>query len=332
MNKKIIVDIDGILTKETEGFGPNYYPKRTPNKYNIKTLHDYKRRGFIIHLYTARYQEDKKMTKDWLNMYDVPYDSITLGKPQGEIYIDDRATNQLDREILCFSGGVDSVIAWHYLDKPQCIYSLLNHRYQEKEFESIMRLKRVISNLSINFIEGPDMKDHEYGDLAYISHRNLQLALNASHYGNKIYICGISGDKVEDKTLEAFNVMTFVMNFIQKPTESKIKITSPFWQMTKTDIIKWFLDNYPQDYVYKVLKTSVSCYDSSILFSCGRCASCFRKWIALEAAGIKSYDWFTKDIRKWKGIKEYKDRIKKGHYNIKRSNETREVLEKYNLW
>ena len=332
MNREIVVDIDGILTKETEGFGPEFYPKRTPIKYNIDTLINYKERGFKIILYSARYEEDYRMTKTWLEKYNVPYDKLILGKPQGHQYIDDRATNQLDREILCFSGGVDSVIAWHYLDKPTALYSMLNHRYQEKEFECILRLKKVMKDLTVYFIDGPDMSKHEYGELAYISQRNLQLTLNASHYGNKIYVCGIKGDMVEDKTPEAFRVMSFAMNFIQKPTEPQIKIESPFWQMTKTDIIKWFLDNYPQDYVEKVLKTSVSCYDSRILLSCGECPSCFRKWIALESAGIKSFDWFTKDIRKWKGIEKYKDRIKKGYYDIKRSQETQEVLEKYNLW
>ena len=66
--------------------------------------------------------------------------------------------------------------------------------------------------------------------------------------------------------------------------------------------------------------------------SCGACSACFRKWIALEAAGIESWQWFTKDIREWKGIKEYITRIKKGEYDIQRSQETQAVLEKYGLW
>jgi len=332
VTKNICVDIDGIIAIETKGFGKDYYPKRTPNTYTIETLQDYYRRGFKIILYSARYQEDKKMTEVWLKKHNVPYDELILGKPQAEFYADDRATNQLDREILCLSGGLDSIIAWHYLDKPQCIQINFGHRYYVKEHQCANRLHDIIPDLSFYRVKGPNLKEFEMGDKAYISQRNFHIALLASHYGNKIYIGGIKGDKVEDKTPEAFKTMAYAMNFIKKPTELEIKIESPFWDMTKTDIIKWFLDNYPRDYVIKVLKTSVSCYDSNTMDSCGSCASCFRKWISLEASGIESWQWFNKDIRKWKGIKEYITRIKKGEYDMQRSQETQAVLENYNLW
>jgi len=339
MTKKIVVDIDGILCCETAGFGPEHYPKRTPNQYNIDTLRDYKRRGFEITLYSARYIEDFAMTEEWLDKHNVPYDSLLLGKPQGEKYYDDRAENQLDREVLLFSGGVDSLVAYHFLDKPKPIYVMMSHRYQKKEIESIKRLEKLIPSLHTEYVWGPLLGQFEVGNNAYIPQRNFHLALNASHYGNKIYIVGVKGDAVPDKTPESYKVMSFAMTFIQKPEELRISIDSPFWNMTKTDVIKWFLDNYPRDYVEEVLKTSVSCYDywkgegiaGDHWGQCGKCSACFRKWISLEAAGIKSWDWFTKDIRKWKGIKEYKQRIKKGEYDIQRSKETLEVLERYKI-
>ena len=330
--RTLVVDIDGIITIESEGFGKDYYPKRTPNDYNIETLKDYKKRGFKIILYSARYQEDYYMTEAWLLKHKVPFDKLVLGKPQGDEYIDDRATNQLDREVLCFSGGIDSLIALHYLEFPQPIYVMMGHRYQVKECECIGNLKKIIPKLKdIVYFDGPELGRFEVGDKAYIPQRNLHLALCASHFGNKIYIVGVKGDAVPDKTKNAYSVMAHAMNFIEKEDEHQYKIESPFWQMTKTDIIKWFLDNYPHDYVENVLKTSVSCY-SDKPGSCGACPSCFRKWIALESAGIKSYDWGEKDIRLWVGIKEYKDRINKGEYDIQRSNEMIEVLEKYKLW
>jgi len=341
MNKKICIDIDGICTLETHGFGKEYYPKRTPNTYTIETLQDYHRRGFKIILYTARYQEDREMTEAWLKKYNVHYDELILGKPQAEFYADDRAVNQLDREILCLSGGLDSIIAWHWLEKPQCIQIDFGHRYYIKEYQCVNRLHDIIPDLHYYRIKGPNLREFEIGDKAYISQRNFHIALLASHYGNKIYIGGIKGDKVEDKTPEAFKTMSYAMNFIKKPEEPEIKIESPFWNMTKTDIIKWFLANYPRDYVIKVLKTSVSCYDyckpgdkSAVAHwgQCGECSACFRKWIALEAAGIKSWEWFTKDIREWKGIKDYITRIKKGEYDMQRSQETKTILEKYGLW
>ena len=332
MSKTIVVDIDGILTKETYGFGEEYYPKRTPNKYTIQTLQEYSERGYTIVLFSARYPEDLDMTREWLNENNVPFDEIVLGKPQAEFYIDDKAINQLDREVICFSGGIDSLIAWHYLDKPKPIYIRMWHRYQNKEMYCIRKLEEKIPKLKVERVDGVNLGKYETGSKAYISQRNFHLALIASHYGNKIYIVGIKGDKVEDKTHEAFKTMAYAMNFIKKPTELEFKIESPFWQMTKTDIIKWFIDSYPMSYVIDVLKTSVSCYDANTMGSCGACPSCFRKWIALEAAGLKSYRWFRKDIRRWKGIESYKQKVKEGQYDIKRSQDIEEVLSKYSLW
>lgn len=332
MKKTKVIDIDGILTKEIEGYSPDHYKNRTPIQRSINILKDYKNRGFNIVLHTARFPEDKQLTEDWLKKHDVPYDELILGKPQANTYYDDKAVNQLNQEVLCFSGGVDSLIAWHYLDKPKPIYVLTNHRYQRKEVHCIEELQRLIPDLNVTYTSGPNLHDFEVGDKAYIPQRNFHLALTASHYGNLIYIVGIKGDSVPDKNQYAYKNMSFAMNFIKKPSDPIYTIDSPFWSQSKTDIIKWFKSNYDYDYVIQTLKTSVSCYDKSTLNSCGRCPSCFRKWIGLESAGIKSYNWFEHDIREWTGISDYTKKMKAGEYDPQRTTETKAVLERYNLW
>jgi len=327
-----VVDIDGIITKETQGFGDSYYSSRTPNSYNIDTLFDLKQRGYTIVLHSARYEEDREVTEAWLKKNNVPYDELILGKPQAELYVDDKACHQLDREVLLLSGGVDSIIGLHYLNFPQAIYIDLSHKYAYKEIHCLYELCRVIPNMKLKFIEGPSLHEFEVGDKAYIPNRNLLLATLASYYGNKIYMCGVKGDHVEDKTPEAFDVMSHAMNFIKKKDEPKISIESPFWEMTKTDIIQWFIDNYPMNYVLRVLEASVSCYDENTLGSCGHCPACFRKWVALESCGIVSYGWFENDPREWKEIPNYVKRFKDGEYDIKRTQETEGVLRCYNLW
>lgn len=327
------VDIDGIITVETKGHSKKEYQHRSPNLHNIKTLCDYRRRGFKIVLYSARFLEDYDATVDWLVEHNVPYDEVILGKPQADQYVDDKASKELDREVLCFSGGTDSLIAWHYLNFPQPLYVMMGHRYQTKEINCIGQLKKLIPKLNnVIYYSGPELGRFEVGDNAYIPRRNLMLALCGSYFGNKIYIAGVKGDKVEDKNESVFSIMSFAMNSIKKQNEPTIKIESPFWQMTKTNIIKWFLDNYPKAYVEKVLKTSVSCYDETTMGSCGNCFSCARKWLSLESANIQSYWWFEKDIRNFKGLYDYIDKIKKGHYDIQRANETKQILKKYHIW
>lgn len=93
--KSIYVDIDGILTNETEGHD---YKNRTPNEYNIhcvNCLYQY----YKIILWTARYSIDNDVTRDWLQKYGVKYTEIIYHKPKKAIFIDDRAFNNFN--FLC---------------------------------------------------------------------------------------------------------------------------------------------------------------------------------------------------------------------------------------
>ena len=216
------IDIDGILTIETHGFGKHYYSKRTPNIRNIDTLWDLRHRGYKIILHTARYEEDRYITQQWLRKYNVPFDELIFEKPQAELYVDDKACSQLDREVLLFSGGIDSLIAYHYLDFPQPLYVMMGHKYEAKELNCIENLKLIIPRLKDIEYYSNNLSKFELKDNAYIPFRNLHLALNASHYGNKIYMAGVKGDDVPDKTPNAFDVMSHTLNFIKKKDEPKI--------------------------------------------------------------------------------------------------------------
>jgi len=86
----IAVDIDGILTSETEGFD---YVNRTPNIKNIKDVNNLYKNGYKITLFTARYKCDKKVTIKWLKLNQVLYHNLILGKLKYDYLIDDKAIN-----------------------------------------------------------------------------------------------------------------------------------------------------------------------------------------------------------------------------------------------
>lgn len=90
---KIFVDMDGTLTNETEGFGPEVYSQRTPNPFIIGVVNNYYDQGHDITIYTARYHQDREVTAEWLNKYGVKYHNLILGKPQYDIMIDDNSVN-----------------------------------------------------------------------------------------------------------------------------------------------------------------------------------------------------------------------------------------------
>jgi 7-cyano-7-deazaguanine synthase in queuosine biosynthesis len=228
-------------------------------------------------------------------------------------------------KVLLFSGGIDSLIAWFYLGKPKTIYCKLGHKYQEKELECIKSLQEAIPDLHVELIDSLNLGQYEEGEKAFIKNRNLLLATIASNYGNEIYLGGNMVDTFGDNSKEAYEIFGVVLSHINN---QNIIVDSPFWEMTKADMVQWYLDNdYNKDY----LKISVSCYSKDITKQCGECHSCFRKWIALENAGIECLDWFDKDIKKSKYVKEYNHRILCKERIEKVDNEIILVFEKYGL-
>lgn len=87
----IAVDIDGILTVETEGWGDSVYRARTPRLDNIQKINRLYQEGHLIILHSARHLEDEPVTVRWLREHKVKYHRLILGKLHYDIAIDDRA-------------------------------------------------------------------------------------------------------------------------------------------------------------------------------------------------------------------------------------------------
>ena len=85
---KLIIDIDGTICTEEKQFSRSM---AKPLKGAQKALSKLKAEGHIIILYSSRNWAEYEMTIDWLNKHKFPFDQLILGKPQGDIWIDDRA-------------------------------------------------------------------------------------------------------------------------------------------------------------------------------------------------------------------------------------------------
>jgi hypothetical protein len=73
-----------------------------------------------------------------------------------------------------------------------------------------------------------------------IPFRNIYFAMLASNNGaDTIWCVGVKGDHTPDKSPAAFTRMSEVLSeFADRP----IKIDSPFWEMTKTDVVRWYVE------------------------------------------------------------------------------------------
>lgn len=176
--------------------------------------------------------------------------------------------------ILCFSGGIDSYVAWHYLSKPQTVYFNTRCRYSSQEIKVV---KKLIPTTIIN--ESLILKDYEYGENAYIPFRNLLFACQAVKYSNKIVIAGLEDDNISDKNQRIFEEFSLMLSKLEG---REIEIMSPFWNMTKEEVVNWYTISTGK----KDLTETISCYSNNSQY-CGRCPSCFRKWVALRTNGYK---------------------------------------------
>lgn len=100
--KRLIVDLDGTLTKANTSDYRNVLPREDV----IQKLKVYKKQGFEITISTARNMRTYEgnigkinintlpIITEWLDKHNVPYDEILVGKPwcgHEGFYIDDRA-------------------------------------------------------------------------------------------------------------------------------------------------------------------------------------------------------------------------------------------------
>ena len=217
------------------------------------------------------------------------------------------------KHVLLFSGGIDSFVAYYYLkDKGldvETVYFDLGTPYTNRELAVVKKLiPETIIDRSIC------VGNTQRGVNAFLPYRNLLLTCGAAKYGRNIFIAGLKDDCVEDKNPMAFDCMEECLNFISK-SEDAIKLSSPFWEMTKQDVVFWWRDNAVRIGRDKneILET-ISCYDEAEPTNyCGRCPSCLRKFFALRSNG------FDIEFYNEKLFQEYIKRAEERKYDESRS-------------
>jgi hypothetical protein len=87
---QIIIDMDGTICSEEKTYSRSL---AIPLEGAVKNINDLYNKGHTILIYSARSWQEFEMTTDWLNRYKVKYHQLILGKPIGDVWIDDRALN-----------------------------------------------------------------------------------------------------------------------------------------------------------------------------------------------------------------------------------------------
>ena len=90
---QIIIDMDGTICTEMRQFSRCLAEPKANAVATINELYD---AGNTIIIYSARTWVEYEMTVDWLKRNGIKYHQLFMGKPIGDVWIDDRAITAKD--------------------------------------------------------------------------------------------------------------------------------------------------------------------------------------------------------------------------------------------
>lgn len=185
--------------------------------------------------------------------------------------------------VLLFSGGLDSLCAWHLLGRPVAVYVTLGHPYQADELHAMGRLAEQRPALRLHAVPGPDLGALQQPD-GHLPHRNLILAAVAAAHcptADRVALGALLGEASPDKSRRFLRAASRVLSVSEV---RRVRVTAPFRHLTKTGLLRAYLraGGDPQ-----LVALTRSCYEAGDTpYGCGRCQACFRRWVALYRCGL----------------------------------------------
>lgn len=182
--------------------------------------------------------------------------------------------------ILLFSGGIDSYIAYWYLctHKKEKLpitpiyfdYNGIACKREQQTAHSLLSSTQVIKRVfNLDLQQSHDAHSTLFG-------RNLYFCTYAAQLTKQyIYLCGLKNSAMLDNTPNFYKTASSVLSQISGKV---ITVQSPFLYMEKEEIVQWFLHEYKGN-INSLLETT-SCYHPTKHY-CGECLNCFYLYCSL---------------------------------------------------
>ncbi len=212
--------------------------------------------------------------------------------------LDISGENKRYDSILSFSGGIDSTASLlNSLDREQCVQPLWVSFGQRNNDAEAVAVKRILTKLKMkplivkmnierHILEG--WKDWNY----IIPARNFLFACFANaalkhsiKSKNFIYLCAHKDEmkhyRNTDKSRYFFAKSS---EFFSLDSGKEIFVTTPFADISKTEILSYWRKNWVEKYKISPHDTTTCYYEHG----CGRCEVCLKRTISLLAAGFEA--------------------------------------------
>lgn len=191
-------------------------------------------------------------------------------------------------KILLVSGGIDSFVTWHYLDKPPILFVNYGQHYFDIENDAVSKLYAGASLYSVTLSGLPPLDPNKI----HVPVRNLMLASLGLRFAPRIAFGGVKDEQCSDKSPASFRKMSIILT---QQHDEEVTVYSPIWHFTKAeaigDFVKKHTDIYSKEEIRKLLRDTISCYSPE---RCNNCQSCFRRFVALAVNGIVEEDRLPK--------------------------------------
>ncbi len=185
------------------------------------------------------------------------------------------------------SGGMDSYLTWwlyehKYGERVNNVFVDIGHAYAAKERTALAAINAMQPNFHYVVAKGPPIGGLETPS-GIIPNRNAELILAASAEGySKIMMGVLHGEINSDKSPEFMSAMQTVLDISWRAqywnaTARVHRIWSPIREYTKTELVAHYRQAGGR---LEPLLATVSCYSLNP-GHCGRCPSCFKRWVAL---------------------------------------------------
>jgi 7-cyano-7-deazaguanine synthase in queuosine biosynthesis len=195
---------------------------------------------------------------------------------------------------VLFSGGIDSTAALlSALDKgmrPLLLWVGFGQKNQDQEYQVVKevseRIKQVLAVVCIDLAEYIEQGWKEW-DYIIPARNFIFVSIAASVLGHSsakvgcVFLAAHEEEIEESNTDKSVRFFRICSNLFSDYHQRDICVTTPFASVTKTDIISYW-NRYWIDRYGISPHATITCYYGN---NCGRCKACYKRNIALVAAG-----------------------------------------------